>query len=68
MSARIVLSCFPVSHRVVQFIAVSGNAVGVGSLNLDLLVSRFFIPIRNLVTKCDLRCFVALVGILPARR
>jgi hypothetical protein len=30
MSARIVLSCFPVSHRVVRFIAASGNAVGVG--------------------------------------
>jgi hypothetical protein len=30
MSARIVLSCFPVSHRVGRFIAVSGNAVGVG--------------------------------------
>jgi hypothetical protein len=25
-------------------------------------------PIRNLVTKCDLRCFVVLAGILPAIR
>ncbi len=43
------------------FIAVLGNIVGAGFKYLDLLVSRFLFPIRNLVTKCDLRCSVALV-------
>ena len=51
-----------------RFIAVLGNTVGAGSNYLDLLVSRFLFPIRNLVTKCDLRCFVVLAGILPAIR
>ena len=50
------------------FIVVLGNTVGAGYNYLDLLVSHFLFPIRDLVTKCDLRCFVALAGILPARR
>jgi len=50
----------------VRFIAVLGNTVGVDYNYLDLLVSRFLFPIRFLVTKSDLRCFVALAGILPA--
>ena len=49
-----------------RFIAVLGNTVGAGSNYLDLLVSCFLFPIRYLVTKSDLRCFVALAGILPA--
>ena len=49
-----------------RFIAVLGNTVGAGYNYLDLLVSRFLFPIRYLVTKSDLRCFVALAGILPA--
>ena len=51
-----------------RFIAVLGNTVGAGSNYLDLLVSCFLFPIRYLVTKSDLRCFVALAGILPAIR
>ncbi len=43
-----------------RFIAVLGNTVGAGSNYLDLLVSRFLFPIRYLVTKSGLRCFVAL--------
>jgi len=43
-----------------------GNTVGADYNYLDLLVSRFLFPIRYLVTKSDLRCFVALAGILPA--
>jgi len=50
----------------VRFIAVLGNAVGAGSYYLDCLVSRFLFSIWYLVTKSDLRCFVALAGILPA--
>ena len=50
------------------FIAVLGNTVGAGYNYLDLLVSCFLFPIRDLVTKCDLRCFVDLAGILPAIR
>ena len=49
-----------------HFIAVLGNTVGAGYNFLDLLISRFLFPIRYLVTKSDLRCFVALAGILPA--
>ena len=65
------LDCFFgvfLSHIEVQFIAVLGKAVGVGSKYLCLLVSRFLFSIRkaNLVPKCALRCFVALAGILPA--
>jgi len=50
----------------VCFIAVLGNTVGADSNYLDLLVSGFLFPIRYFVTKSDLRCFVALAGILPA--
>jgi len=57
--------CFPIRPRV-RFISVLGNTVGAGYNFLDLLVSRFLFPIRYLVTKSDLRCFVALAGILPA--
>jgi hypothetical protein len=59
--------CFPFWPRV-WFIAVSGNAVGAGFWYLYLLASRFLFPIRYLVTKSDLRCFVALAGILPIIR
>ena len=37
-------------------------------LQLLLLVDPFLFPIRYLVTKSDLRCFVALAGMLPALR
>jgi len=50
----------------VRFITVLGNTVGAGYDYIDLLVSRFLFPIRYLVTKSDLRCFVALAGILSA--
>ena len=49
-----------------RFIAVLGNTVGADYNYLDLLVSHFLFPIRYLVTKSDLRCFVALAGLLPA--
>jgi len=52
----------------VRFIAVLGNTVGAGSNYLELIISRFLFPIRYLVTKSELRCFVALAGILPAIR
>jgi hypothetical protein len=45
----------------VRFIAALGNTVGAGFKYIDILVSRFLFPIRNLVAKCDLRCFLALV-------
>jgi hypothetical protein len=50
----------------VRFITVLGNTVGADYNYLDLLISRFLFPIRYLVTKSDLRCFVALAGFLPA--
>ena len=56
------------SFDLMCFIAVLGNTVGAGSKYLDLLVSRFLLPIRYLVSKSDLRCFVALAGILPTIR
>ena len=48
-----------------QFTAVLGNAVGVG---FNTLASRFpfLFPVRYHVTKSDLRCFIALAGMLPA--
>jgi len=52
----------------VRFIAVLENTVGADYNYLDLLISRFLFPIRYLVTKSDLRCFVALAGILPAEK
>jgi len=38
----------------------SRRVVGNGLYVVRLLVSRFSFPIRNLVTKCDLRCLVGL--------
>ncbi len=60
-----------------QFIAVLGNAVDVGVNTLAscfpfmfairyLVRFPFLFAIRYLVTKSDLRCFVALAGMLPA--
>ena len=59
-----------------QFIAVLGNAVGIGFNTLAsclpflfairyLVHFPFLFPIRYLVTKSDLRCFVAVAGMLP---
>jgi hypothetical protein len=59
--------CFPI-QPCVRFIAILGNTVGAGCNYLDLLVSHFLFPIRYLVTKSDLRCFVALAEILPTIR
>ncbi len=60
-----------------RFIAVLGNAVGVGFNTLAscfpflfairyLVRFLFLFPIRYLVTKSDLRCFVGLAEMLPA--
>ncbi len=59
--------CFPI-WPCVWFITVSGNAVDAGFWYLYLLASRFLFPIKYLVTKSDLRCFMALAGILPVIR
>ncbi len=59
--------CFPIWPRV-WFIAVLGNAVGADFEYLYLLASHFLFPIRYLVTKSHLRCFMALAGILPVIR